>query len=121
MDLKLNVSTWDLELVDNDLALIVDAEGDPAETAQRAKMEYQAQLGEYFMDLEFGFPWRQEVLLKDPSLDQIKARIRAVGVGIEGVVRVGDITLDLDKATRHLTGAVELHTDFGPVTIDIEI
>ena len=98
-DLRLNT--------DGDLALgpTGDLEGVAGLDAvvQRLRFALQHFKGEWILDEEFGVPWFQDVLKKNPNPVVVDAVIKAVILGVPGVLAIESLDLAWDRATRQLT------------------
>lgn len=123
MDLKIDITTGgtnDLILLDNgDLATVEDVLGDPAETTQRCYVALNVRKGEWLYDITLGLDYIQEVMVKNPNLSLINARLRRLLVKVEGVTGVNRVVLDYDEKLRTLTGWVGIDTPFGPGVVPL--
>jgi hypothetical protein len=117
MDLKIDIgagATNDLILVNGDLATVEDVEGDPAETTQRCYIALSTRLGEWLYDITLGLDYIGEIMIKNPNLPVINARLRTFLLTVEGVTGINRVVLDHNEDTRTLTGWVGIDTPFGP-------
>lgn len=100
---------WDLALDPATQDLVFDDAGDlllvsGAELAQQSiRLALLTHAGEWWADVTLGVTWREDVLVKNPRLDIIRALIAEQILSVPGVRAVGDITVDLDPATRAAT------------------
>lgn len=58
--------------------------------------------GDWFLDLNAGIPYFENIWIKGPDFSQIKALFRAALVGVPGVQTITKLDLTLDKANRRL-------------------
>lgn len=70
MDLKLHN---DIEITNGDLVLVSGANA----TAQRIRHRLLTFRGEWFLDLQFGPTYREDVMIKNPRLDVVTAVIKS--------------------------------------------
>lgn len=94
-DLKLDIETHDLDVN------FVWADGWEGVT-QQIRIRLLTFLGEYFLDLEAGLPWRQLILVKAPDVEAIKAVIRASVADVPGVLAVTTVGAVYDASQRVL-------------------
>lgn len=104
MDLKSNPSN-DLVIESGDLVLAVDITA----VAQRVKARLMTFTGEWFLDLEFGTPHRESILIKNPSLTTVSAVLkREIRKGAGGDAELSDFSLSHNTRLRELTVRFEL-------------
>lgn len=111
-DFSLDTANHDIFLVDGDLAWLdsdVEAEN-KEEIKQRVLVTLKAFKGEWLFDTEFGVPYREEILVRDPDLNQIDARLRDIISNVEGITQILELSLILDAVTRILTVTMTLDT-----------
>jgi len=58
--------------------------------------------GEWFLDLRLGTPWFEEVLVRNPSFEAIRATVRTKILSVPGVSSVPVLDLAFDKASRNM-------------------
>jgi hypothetical protein len=97
-DLKLD-DDGDLALEGNSLVLI--SGGD--EVAQRLLNRLRLWRGEWFLNLNRGTPYREEIFVKRTALSRIESAIKREILTTSGVLELLEYTQDLDIATRRLT------------------
>lgn len=59
--------------------------------------------GEFFADLERGFPYRQKVFVKNPNLGDIAEEARTIILGSPGITAVEFVEVTLNTTTRVAT------------------
>ena len=97
-DFALNPDTGDMLLEDSSFHFV---EGVQA-VVQKVAMTFAMFLGEWFLDLTKGFPYREEILVKNPDLDKIRRRYEKTLTDIEEIIEVQKLELNFDRATRNL-------------------
>lgn len=84
-----------------------------AEMKQRIIMAIKTHLGERQLNTLDGLPWTEEILIKNPNMDQITSRARAYLMSIEGVTRVIQLDITLDPETREMDWTLNVETTEG--------
>ena len=114
-------------LLDANHDLVLSADGDLVfvsngdEVAQRIKITLLAHQGEWLFDLLFGVPYRTEILIKNPDIGAIEARLRSIVTEVEGVTAITEFSLDLDRVSRILTVNMVIDTREGAVTTSVSL
>ncbi len=93
IDLKLT-NDWDLD---------INALGDffpTASVAQAVTIRLKWFLAEWRLGPAFGFPYYEEVFIKNPNLTKIRGDLRDLVMGVEGVTDVTRIEIDPNPETR---------------------
>lgn len=70
------------------------------EVAQRLTVRFNFFLGEWFLDASEGTPWYQRILQKSPEDRVIRAVIRQVIEGCEGVSNMRSLAYDITRDRR---------------------
>ncbi|MNF38537.1 hypothetical protein D3C85_736020 [compost metagenome] len=97
MDILLDPITHDVVYV-NGASLVTQSPQDIV--AQRLKIKLQTFLGEWFLDLEIGIPYFQQILTKVRSKSVVDTIFQAAILEDEGVIEMISYTSTLDSATR---------------------
>lgn len=133
MELQL-VNSVDADNPDeNDLYLdstgnLVFVEDRAIETAQRIRVRLRFFKGEWFLDQNQGTPWFQEIFVKNPSPEVVRAIFKDIIETAPGVLSVDAIDFALDAALRILTltftakledQSLLRSTDFAPFVVEI--
>jgi hypothetical protein len=117
-DIKLDPATHDLIVEGFDFQLVDEAD----RVRQQVAIRLQFFLGEWFLDLDFGFPWFQEVLgVKPPPLARVEALIREQVLTTPDVQELEALELDYVGAARTLTVNLRVKTTFGSVDVEVSI
>lgn len=97
------------------------AEGREA-TRHRIRIKLLWHLGEFELLPEDGIPYRESVNEKPPLLDNLRAAIEDELINDEEVVRVRDLTFDLDVEDRSLSiEAAIVDTESNTITVNGEV
>jgi len=83
--------------------IYIGPEGDIATTnsvAQAVYIRVKWFLGEWRLGPDKGFPYFEEVFVKNPNLTKIKFLLRDLIITVEGVTNVGSIDIEPDLKTR---------------------
>ncbi len=98
MDIQLN-DDWDIEPTGNDLVLVTGADAIKQHLGQRLKTFY----GEWFLNMEIGVPYFQQVLKKNPDPVVVDSIFKREIVNTPGILQLTEFDLNIDNATRTLT------------------
>lgn len=112
MDFYLDPRIHDIVLEDGDIKAVDGKE----EIVQRVKVTLLAWAGEWLFDTAFGLPYREEIIVRDPNLEAIDARLRDIISNIEGIITILELFLSLDPISRILTVTSTLDTVEGRVS-----
>lgn len=82
---------------------------------QRINITLRAYKGEYFLNTEFGAPWYQTVLKKGVSKRLIDTQLRAVILGVEGVLQLQEYSSEITSDIRNLSVTFKARVDEGVV------
>lgn len=107
-DLQLDDATHDLVFVNGALQLRVDV-------AQKIKIRLLFVRGEWFLDIEEGLPYLQQIFVKSPNLDLLRSVYRSEIMNTLGVLDVRTIELTYETTTRKLSVSWSADTDQGEV------
>lgn len=106
----------DIEIVNGDIALIEE----PAASGQRIRHRLLTFRGEWFLDLLFGPPYREEVLVKNPRLDVIGAILKSeILKSVDGEFTAFEASLN--NATRNLSLTYSIQTTTGTISDTVTI
>ena len=92
-----------------DWAFAIDREG----IQQRIGQTLRTIAGEWFLDLDYGLPYFEQVLIKNPNLPAVQDTFRRALLSVKGVSSVERLTLSLDTTSRTLTVSWVVLTDLG--------
>lgn len=89
--------------------------------AQQIKITLLAFLGEWFLDITFGVPYLEEILVKNPKLTSVENILRAKIKDVPDVERIIEFGMEYDRARRTLTVAFLADTLLGPIKDTIKL
>ena len=96
-------------LRNGDWAFAVDREG----IQQRISQVLKTIAGEWFLDLDYGLPYFEQILIKNPNLPAVQDIFRRALLSVKGVSSVERLTLSLDTPNRILRVDWVVSTDLG--------
>lgn len=96
-------------LRNGDWAFAVDREG----IQQRISQVLKTIAGEWFLDLDYGLPYFEQILIKNPNLPAVQDIFRRALLSVKGVSSVERLNLSLDTTSRTLTVSWVVLTDLG--------
>jgi hypothetical protein len=70
---------------------------------------------------QFGIPYYEEILTKNPNLERIKRIIRDEAFSVDGVTDIRNIAIAVDKATRVASVSFEITVPEGTYREEAEI
>jgi len=111
IDLKLNAG-HDLAL-DSTCVVLVDG---AARVRQQIKVTLLTWLGEYFLDVTFGVPYLESILVKRPNRAEVESVLRQRITAVPGVLRVTRMDIQIDREARQLRVDFQAATSEGLVT-----
>jgi hypothetical protein len=83
--------------------------------AQQIKINLLAFLGEWFLDITFGVPYLEQVLVKNPRMAAVETILRRHIKSVPNVKKVTSLSFDWDRRLRYLVVFFEADTDLGPI------
>lgn len=116
-DLGLDPETNDLALFRGDLTLVTDG----AAIVQEVNIRLAFLLGEWFLDIEAGLPYFEDINVKSPNLAVIRTIFINEILSVAGIASVTAFALDFNRQTRHLKITWSADTDFGELSSETEI
>lgn len=100
------------------IAVVTDGEA----VAQGVLTRLRLFLGEWFLDVNEGTPWYQDVLIDTPDIRVIEVDLKARILEDPRVLSLLSFDLEYDRATRGITLSFSAETIFGPTdTVSIEV
>ena len=96
-------------LRNGDWAFAIDREG----IQQRISQVLKTIAGEWFLDLDYGVPYFEQILIKNPNLPAVQDLFRRALLSVKGVSSVERLNLSLDTTSRTLTVSWVVLTDLG--------
>ena len=80
---------------------------------QRISQVLKTIAGEWFLDLDYGLPYFEQILVKNPNLPSVQDIFRRALLSVKGVSSVERLNLSLDTTSRTLTVSWVVLTDLG--------
>lgn len=107
------MSAFPLDPLYNDLQFVGGAmtlvpSNSIAETVQELNCRFGFGKGEWFMDLQQGFPYLQSVLVKNPDVRAIAQLYRSMMLATPGVAAVLSLPISFNAANRILTWSAQI-------------
>lgn len=113
-DLKLDVTTGDLDLTGGDISLTTGKDT----IEQHIRSTLRAFKGEWFLDLDKGVPYYQEVFRKNQSPVVVDAIFKEAILGCQGVIELTAFDIKVDTVTRKLLLTFSCETFEGEVSFE---
>ena len=110
LDSSLNAKTHDLAL-NGDVLFIDNVE----RVAQQIKIQLLTFLGEWFLDVTYGVPYLDYVLVKNPNFTLIRELFREQILKVDGVSNLVSIDIDFESSTRKMLLSYEVETEYGMI------
>lgn len=110
-DLQLNETTKDLDIIGGDLVLTKDQ----AAIRQHLEQRLQSFRGEWFLDLDSGVPYFQDILLKSPNPMTMDGAFKKCILETPGVLELTSFFLEFVSAQRQLKLTFSVDTINGSV------
>lgn len=95
--------------------------GDADKVAQQIKINLLSFFGEWFLDITYGVPYLEEILVKNPRMASVETIIRNHISSVPGVILIDSLSLDWDRQTRHLFVEFACTTDLGPIQESVKL
>ena len=89
--------------------------------AQQIKITLLAFLGEWFLDITFGVPYLEEILVKNPRLTSVESILRAKIKSVPDVERIPFFSMSFQREQRILTVEYNATTKLGPIKDSIRL
>lgn len=115
IDLALDAVTGDL-VVDRDVYFTTG----PAAVVQGIRLRLLAFLGEWFLDLDHGVPWFQDILGRKYDAARMRALVRAAIVAAPGVDELVALAISFEPAPRRVSISFDVRTTYGVTSSTVE-
>jgi len=130
-----SLGSYDLALSrqDHDLVFpIVSVSGSPEKhaiwpingadkVAQEIKINLLTLFGEWFLDITWGVPYLEEIMVKDPHMPSIETIFRSHILDVPHVTQLTSFNLTWDRARRTLTVNFAAVTDYGIIQDSVRL
>lgn len=97
-DLKIDTATGDLDLSTNDAILLSDGD----DIRQHLRIRLRTFRGSWFLDLNVGIPFYDNILVKNPSINVVRSILRQAILTTPGITGIDTFSFDYDGDTRTL-------------------
>ena len=94
---------------------IADMARDDEATAQAVKTRLLLLKGEWFLDIEAGVPYLQQIMVRPSNLPLAEAIIKRTILDTEGVAELQSFAMTYDRETRRLTIQATVANSYGTV------
>ena len=116
-DIEINITSDDIELVGNDLALTTNVEAIQQHLSQRLRTF----LNEWFIDKRIGIPYFEHILKKNFDPVIVDTVIKREIITTPGVLELLNFSADIDKAARTLIITFKARTSEGVINFSEEL
>jgi len=99
MDLKIDTATGDLAIENGDLVLL----DGPDAIAQHLSTRLRFWKGDWYLDTRIGIPYLEQILIKAPNENVVRAIFRKAILDTPGVEALRSLLFSYDGAIRRLT------------------
>lgn len=113
-DLRLNRDSHDLDIRSLDASFVEKTE----KVAQQLKIRLQFFFGEWFLNINAGVPYIEDVLLKRENLSVVNARLKETILTTPDVLEILEYNADFDRARRILFVRFRVSTIHGTVNFN---
>jgi hypothetical protein len=117
IDFKNDPTTWDLATYNGDLVLVDNADAIQQHLIQRLKLFR----GEWFLDLDAGVPYFQDILVKNPNPVLVDGVLKDAILETPGVLELSSFSMTYDSTARTLVVAFQVETINGPVNVNTQL
>jgi len=115
-DIAINKATHDLVFVDNQIQFVTGAEY----VVQRLRIRLDIQVGEWFLDLDEGLPYKDSIFVRNPNLIVIGAFLRTRISSMPEVESIDSFSLVFTRTTGYLKLDFQVTTLLGVVVAHAE-
>jgi len=116
-DIALN-SDHDIDVTNGEMSLVVDEPDEPEAIAQECRIALLFHRAEWPLNVLVGFPYLDQVFVKNPSLAALASLFTRGLLTIPGVLEVKEMLLEFDDSTRLLSVEFRVRAQDGGVIED---
>lgn len=95
--------------------------GGAKQIAQQVKITLLTFKGEWFLDVEHGIPYLDNVLIKNPNRVEIESILRTAVKDVPGVLAVPNMKLFVNHPARKLRVDINVETTEGVEKVTVEV
>ena len=89
--------------------------------AQQIKINLLSFLGEWFLDVTYGVPYLEEILIKNPRMASVETILRNHISSVPDVIRIDSFGLNWDRQNRFLFVEFACDTNLGPIKESVKL
>ena len=89
--------------------------------AQQIKMTLLTFLGEWFLDINWGVPYLEDVLIKNPRMSSVESILRSRIKAVPDVDKIVSFSMEFNRRYRTLKVSFEADTLLGPVKDSVSL
>jgi len=89
--------------------------------AQQIKMNLLSFLVEWFLDVTYGVPYLEEILVKNPRMASVETILRSHISSVPDVIRIDHLGLSWDRQKRYLFVEFACTTNLGPIKESVKL
>jgi len=89
--------------------------------AQQIKINLLSFLGEWFLDITYGVPYLEDILIKNPRMAVVETILRNHINSIPNVIAIDSLVVDWDRKARTLGVQFTCETDLGPIEQSVKL
>ena len=94
---------------------------DADKVAQQIKINLLSFLGEWFLDVTYGVPYLEEILVKNPRMASVETILRSHISSVPDVVRIDSLAISWERQTRNLRVEFTCTTNLGPIRESVKL
>jgi hypothetical protein len=94
---------------------------DADKVAQQIKINLLSFLGEWFLDVTYGVPYLEEILVKNPRMASVETILRSHISSVPDVIRIDHLGLSWDRQKRYLFVEFACTTNLGPIKESVKL
>lgn len=94
---------------------------DADKIAQQIKINLLSFLGEWFLDVTYGVPYLEEILIKNPRIASVETILRGHISSVPDVIRIDSFSLTWERQNRFLFVEFSCTTNLGPIQESIKL
>jgi hypothetical protein len=91
------------------------------QVAQQIKMNLLSFLGEWFLDIRYGVPYLEEILVKNPRMSSVETILRNHIGSVPNVIRLTSFGMDWNRKDRSLRVEFSCETTDGPIHESVKL
>jgi len=89
--------------------------------AQQIKINLLSLLGEWFLDIRYGVPYLEEILVKNPRIASVETILRNHIGSVPDVIRIDSFGMDWNRQSRSLRVEFSCETTYGPIRESVKL